>query len=63
MWIGYYFSLFNEFYKQYGIVHETTAPYSLEMNGKAERKNRTLTELVAIMLNFGVAPHRWEKFC
>jgi transposase InsO family protein len=27
--------LCNEFYKQHGIIHETTAPYSPEMNGKA----------------------------
>lgn len=59
----YDYGLFNEFYKQHGIVHETTAPYSPEMNGKAERQNITLTELVvAIMMNFGVAPHWWGKF-
>ena len=47
----------------HGIVHETTAPYYTEMNGKAEIKNRTLTELVvAIMLNSSVARHYWEKF-
>ena len=41
-----------------------TAPYSFEMNGKAERKNITLIELVvAIILNFGVASHWWGKFC
>lgn len=38
------------------------APYSPEMNGIAERKNITLTELVvAVMLNYGVAPHWWGK--
>ena len=48
----------------HGIVHEMTAPYSFEMNGKAERKNITLIELVvAIILNFGVASHWWGKFC
>ena len=48
-----------EFYKQHGIVHERTAPYSLEMNGKA-KKNGTFTELViAILLNFGAAKHWW----
>jgi len=29
----------NEYYKELGIIHETTMPYSPEMNGKAERKN------------------------
>ncbi|KAL0545202.1 hypothetical protein IC582_020351 [Cucumis melo] len=48
---------FNEFYNLKGIIHETTAPYSPEMNGKAERMNRTLTELVvAILLESGAAP-------
>ncbi|KAK2455989.1 putative mitochondrial protein [Trifolium repens] len=55
-------SLFIEFYKEHGIIHETTAPYSPEMNGKAERKNRTLTELVvAIMLTSGAASHWWGE--
>ncbi|KAL4026406.1 hypothetical protein IC575_014836 [Cucumis melo] len=53
---------FNEFYSSKGIIHETTAPYSPEMNGKAERKNRTLTELViAILLESGVAPSWWRE--
>ncbi|XP_050920277.1 uncharacterized protein LOC127137913 [Lathyrus oleraceus] len=56
--IEYNSGLFNEFYKQHEIVHETTASYSPKMNGKLERKNKTLIELfIAIMLNFGVAPH------
>ena len=47
----------------HGIVHETTAPYYLAMNGKIERKNRTFTEhVVAIMMNSGAAPHSWGKF-
>lgn len=59
----YYFSLFNEFYKQHWILHETTAPYFPEMNGKADRKNRNLTELVVvIMFNSGVASHYGGKF-
>lgn len=50
----------NDFYNLQGIIHETTAPYSPEMNGIAERKNITLNELVvAIMLNSGDASHWW----
>ncbi|XP_050889384.1 uncharacterized protein LOC127094619 [Lathyrus oleraceus] len=49
----YDYELFNDFHSKHGPVHETTAPYFSEMNGKAERKNRTLTELVvAIMKNY-----------
>jgi transposase InsO family protein len=33
-----------------GIVHETTAPYGLQSNGKAERINRPITESVRTML-------------
>ena len=48
--------LFIDFYNSHGIVHERTAPYSPEMNGKAERKNRTLTvAIVSILLNSGAA--------
>lgn len=54
----YDFGLFNKKFKQHGIVHEKTTPYSLEMNGKAEIKNKTLTKVVvAIMLNSSDAPH------
>ena len=53
---------FNNFYAANGIIHETTAPYSPEMNGKAERKNRTLTELlVALMLSSGASPSWWGE--
>ena len=34
-----------------GIVHERTPPYSPQSNGVAERKNRTLTDLVNAMLD------------
>lgn len=56
------FSLFNEFYKQHEIVHETTAPYFLEMNGKAERKNITLTELVDYnYVKLWCSPYWWRE--
>ncbi|KAK2362991.1 myosin-16 [Trifolium repens] len=55
-------TLCNNFYKEHGIIHETTTPYSPEMNGKAERKNRTFTELVvASMLYVGAASHWWGE--
>jgi len=49
---GEYFSNeFNLFCEEHGIVHERTPPYSPESNGVAERKNRTLTEMVNAMLD------------
>ena len=47
---GEYESPFGEFYLQYGIVHQTTAPYSPQQNGVAERKNRTLKDMMNTML-------------
>ena len=40
-----------EFFKGEGIVHETTAPYTPQQNGAAERLNRTLMERVRVMLH------------
>ena len=39
---GEYETPFGDFCSQHGIIHQTTAPYSLQQNGVAERKNRTL---------------------
>ena len=49
---GIYFPrLFDEFCEKHGIIHERTPPYSPKSNGDAERKNRTLTDLVNAMLD------------
>ena len=49
---GEYFSnLFTLFCEEYGIIYERTPPYSPQSNGVAERKNRTLTDLVNAMLD------------
>jgi len=40
----------KDFYAARGIMHETTAPYTPEQNGKAERLNRTLMDRVRAML-------------
>ncbi|MFS8032553.1 putative RNA-directed DNA polymerase [Helianthus anomalus] len=39
------------YFQSTGIIHHTTAPYTPEQNGVAERKNRTLKEMVNTMLS------------
>ncbi|GKA34493.1 zinc finger, CCHC-type containing protein [Tanacetum coccineum] len=38
------------FFQSVGIIHETTAPYTPQQNGVAERKNRALKEMVNSMV-------------
>jgi hypothetical protein len=58
---------FSDFCEQNGIVHEVTPPYSPESNGIAERKNRTLKEMMnAMLLSSGAPPNLWGgsySFC
>jgi transposase InsO family protein len=42
-----------------GVVHETTAPYTPEQNGRAERLNRVLMERTRAMLVDSGLPARW----
>jgi hypothetical protein len=46
----YFLGDFFDFCLEHGIIHERTPPYSPQSNGVAERKNRTLTDLVNTML-------------
>ena len=50
---------FSQFCAEHGIVHEVTPPYSPQSNGVAERKNRTLTDLVNAMLESAGMPKMW----
>ena len=43
----------DSYYKRKGVVHQTTAPYTPEQNGAAERFNRTLGFRVSSMRVFG----------
>jgi hypothetical protein len=51
---------FGEYCAEHGIIHETTAPYSPQSNGVAERKNQTLTDLVNAMLDSSGLPKSWQ---
>ncbi|PNX71449.1 retrotransposon-related protein, partial [Trifolium pratense] len=52
----------SDFCEQNGIVHEVTPPYSPESNGIAERKNRTLKEMMnAMLLSSGAPPNLWGE--
>ena len=53
---------FNSFFEDHGIIHETTLLYSPKSNGVAERKNRTLKEVMNAMLVSSGAPlNLWEE--
>ena len=53
---------FQKYCESLGIIHETTAPYSPEMNGVAERKNRTYSELVtALLVSSGAPKYLWGE--
>jgi transposase InsO family protein len=60
---GKYFSNeFNLLCAEHGVIHERTPPYSPQLNEVAERKNRTLTDLVNFMLyTVGLSKAWWGR--
>lgn len=59
---GEYEAPFVEFCSQHGIIHQTTAPYSPQQNGIAERKNRTLKEMMnAMLISSGAPRNLWGE--
>ena len=57
---GEYVYPFEGFCAEHGIIHQTTAPYSPQQNGIAERKNRTLKEMMnAMLINSGLPQNMW----
>ena len=53
---GEYITL-NYYCENEGIIHEVTPPYSLESNGVAKRKNRTLKDMMNSLLVSALAPN------
>jgi transposase InsO family protein len=57
---GEYFSNeFDLFCAEHSIIHERTLPYLPQSNGVAERKNRTLTDLINFMLDTARLSKAW----
>ena len=55
-------SLFVDFCAQYGIIHETTTPYSPQSNGVSKRKNHTLKEMMnAMLIISGLPQNMWGE--
>ncbi|KAI3815113.1 hypothetical protein L1987_14769 [Smallanthus sonchifolius] len=55
---GEYFNQkFDAYCEENGIIHERTSPFTPQQNGLAERKNRTLCEMVNCMLNQSGLPN------
>ena len=53
---------FNSFYEDHGIIHETTPFYSIDSNGVAKRKNRTLKNTMnAMLVSLGTLLNLWGK--
>ncbi len=55
----YFSNEFSSFYEEFGIIHERTPSCSPQSNGVAERKNRTLTEMVNAMLDTAGLSKEW----
>ena len=59
---GEYEAHFGDFCSQHGIIHQTTAPYSPQQNGVAERKNKTLKKMInALLLSSGLPQNLWGE--
>ena len=58
----YTLSALKNFCEVNGIIHEVTPPYSPQSNGVAERKNRTLMDMVnSMLLSSGLPENLWGE--
>jgi transposase InsO family protein len=48
--------ILDEFCKEHGIIHHYTLPYTPQQNGAAERRNRTLMDMVRSMMAYSDLP-------
>lgn len=60
---GEYFpNEFDSFCEEHGIIHQRTAPYTPQQNGLAERKNRTLTNMInSMLINSNLPNNLWGE--
>ncbi|KAL6982051.1 hypothetical protein U1Q18_052698 [Sarracenia purpurea var. burkii] len=59
---GEYESPFGGYCAEHGIIYQTTAPYSPQQNGTAERKNRTLKDMMnAMLVSSGLPQNMWGE--
>ena len=55
-------SAFGELCAKFGIIHQTTTPYTSQQNGIVERKNRTLKDMVnAMLISSGLPQNLWGE--
>ena len=59
---GEYDAPFDLFYQEHGIIHQTSTPYTPQQNGNVERKNRTLKEMMNVMvISSGLPRNLWGE--
>ena len=52
----------EDFCEKNDIIHEVSAPYTLQQNGVAERKNRTLKEMMnSMLLRSSLSNNMWGE--
>ena len=52
----------TSFYEKNDIIHKTSAPYIPQQNGIAERKNRTLNDMMnAMLVSSGLPDNIWGE--